>query len=208
MTASDRLWIGGGTDAGKTTVARILALTHTLALYECDGANAAHHAQLAEQDDDIAAFLSATVDERWLKPAPQDLADRSLRSFAARWPMILQDLKPLARRGRPVLAEGFDLTPELVAAVEPDLRRAVWLVPSEAFKRRSWEARRKPGFKDQASDPEAAAANLWARDLALTQIIRDQAGRLGGAIIEVDGSKAPDRIAAELTERFRPFLRL
>jgi hypothetical protein len=200
------LWIGGATDAGKTTQARRLALMHTLSLYECDRADAAQHERLAATSPSWRAFLEEGLDERWVQPTPEALRDRALASFAARFPLILEDLKTLERRGRPVLVEGFCLTPDLVAPHLDDPRRAIWLMPSEAFKRASWLARGKPSWKDKVADPERGARNLFERDLLLAREIERQAEAQAFATLIVDGTVSEDTLTAELQARFAPYL--
>jgi hypothetical protein len=133
------LWIGGATDAGKTTLARRVALVHTLALYEYDRADVAHHERLAQARPDYRDFLEQSLERRWVEQTPEALFRRSMESFEARFAFVLEALAALARRGRPVLAQGFGLTPDLVAPHLDDPRRAIWLIPSEAFKRGAWE---------------------------------------------------------------------
>jgi hypothetical protein len=201
-----QLWIGGATDAGKTTQARRLAAAHALALYECDRTDAAQHERLAAASPRYRAFLEASLDERWVQTTPEALRDRALESFADRWPMILEDLRALEPRGRLVLAEGFCLLPDLVAPLIDDPRRAIWLLPTEAFKRRSWERRGKPSFKAMLADPERGARNLFERDLLLAEEIERQAVAHGFATFTVDGALSESAVAALLKDRFSLFL--
>jgi len=200
------LWIGGATDAGKTTQARRLALTHTLALYECDRTDAAQHERLAAEDPAMAAFMAMSLDERWVQPTPGLLAERSLESFRLRFPMVLDDLAALARRGRPVLAEGFCLMPDLVAPLIAEPRQAIWLLPTEGFKRRAWAVRGKPSWRTRVADPERGARNLFERDLLLAAEIARQAAAHGFDTLTIDESRSEDEIAALLQDRFRPWL--
>jgi len=200
------LWIGGATDAGKTTVARRLARLHALALFECDRRDAAEHQRIAAVSPAYRTFLDMDVEARWVTTTPQWLLENTLTSFAERFPLILQSIHELARRGRPVLAEGWDLTPDLVAPHLDDPRRAIWLIPTEAFKRRSWAARDKPSFRRQVSDPERAVHNAFARDVLLGEEIARQAAAHGFDVMIVDGSLDAPALAAALAARFAPFL--
>ncbi|HEY3797861.1 MAG TPA: hypothetical protein VGL58_05865 [Caulobacteraceae bacterium] len=200
------LWIGGTTDAGKTTQARRLALFHTLALLECDRRDAAEHERIAAHSPAYRAFLEMTPDERWVQHTPEWLLANTLESHRDRFPLILEDAARLARRGRPVLIEGWDLTPELVAPLLEDPRRAVWMIPTETFKRRSWERRGKPAWKSQVSDPELGAANAFGRDVLLGEEIERQARALGFDVMTVDGSLSEDETTHRLEARFAPFL--
>jgi len=201
-----RLWIGGATDAGKTTQARRLAEAHNLALYECDRADAPQHERLAAASPEWRAFMDQSLEERWVKPTPAVLAERSLASFAARFPLIRDDLEALERSGRPVLAEGFCLTPDLVAPHLHDARRAIWLLPSEGFKRTAWARRGKPSWRDKVSDPERGARNLFERDLLLAAEVARQAKARGFDTLVIDGTRSEEDIAATLEARFAPFL--
>lgn len=203
---ASHLWIGGATDAGKTTVARRLALFHTLALFECDRRDAAEHARIAQASPAYRTFLDMDVEARWVATTPQWLLRNTLATFADRFPLILQSVRDLERRERPVLAEGWDLTPDLVAPHLDDPRRAIWLVPTEAFKRRSWAARDKPSWKRQVSDPERAIHNAFARDVLLGEEIARQAAAHGFDVVTVDGSQDEAAICAALEARFAPFL--
>lgn len=209
MTSSPEassLWIGGATDAGKTTQARRLALFHTLALLECDRRDAAEHERIAAASPAYRAFLDMTVEERWVATTPERLLAHTLQTFADRFPLIIEDARRLARRGRPVLIEGWDLLPDLVAPRLTDPRRAIWLLPDEAFRRRSWERRGKPAWKDQVSDPDRAVRNAFGRDVLLGQEIARQAEKHGFETLSVDGALSEADLTARLEDRFGPFL--
>src|SRR5206468_4110854 len=70
------LWIGGGPQAGKTTLSRLLAGKWDLKIYNLDW-----H---AVRDHDLrggaasAAFARLSMDERWVAPSPVDLLERSI----------------------------------------------------------------------------------------------------------------------------------
>jgi hypothetical protein len=200
------LWIGGATDSGKTTQARRLALSHTLALFECDRRDAAEHERIGAVSPAYRAFMDMDVEARWVETTPERLLDHTLTTFAERFPLILESLRALERRGRPVLAEGWDLLPDLVAPHLDDPRRAVWLAPSEAFKRLSWERRGKPAWKNQVSDFARAIDNAFGRDVLLGEEIVRQAAARGFEVWTIDGTRDEAELAAALEARFAPFL--
>ena len=200
------LWIGGATDAGKTTVARRLALAHTLSLFECDRRDAAEHERIAQASPAYRTFLGMDVEARWVTTTPEWLLQNTLATFAARFPLILQSVTELERRGRPVLAEGWDLLPDLVAPHLTDPRQAIWLIPTEDFKRRSWAARDKPSWKRQVSDPERAIRNAFTRDVLLGEEIARQAAAHGFDLMIIDGSQDEAAVFAALETRYAPFL--
>ncbi|HEX3405735.1 MAG TPA: hypothetical protein VHS81_00745, partial [Caulobacteraceae bacterium] len=201
-------WIGGSTDAGKTTLARALATRFGCELYEYDRSNSRHHQTLAAEHQDIRAFMLAGVDARWVTPSPEQLYRRAMRSFRLRWPLLLRELAELPQgRGRPLIVEGFGLLPDLVRPLMDDPRQGLWVVPTETFRRASWERRGKPGFRSQLSDPERGAASLWARDLKLAATIERQARRLKLRLVVNDGAAGAEPLADLATDWFAPFLR-
>jgi molybdopterin-guanine dinucleotide biosynthesis protein len=201
------LWIGGATDAGKTTLARALAARFGCELYEYDRTDAAHHEALAAQHHDVRAFMLASMDARWVTPTPEQLFRRAMRSFRLRWPLLLRELGELtARPGATVIIEGFGLLPDLVRPLMDDARQGLWLAPSEAFRRGSWLRRDKPGFRAQVSDPDRAAANLWGRDLLLAAEIERQAHALQLKLIINDGAMFADELVDAAADWFAPFL--
>jgi hypothetical protein len=142
------LWIGGATDAGKSTIAENLASRHSMHVYHYNGVDAEHHEKLAK---------TVPVIQGWVVPEPQALLARSLDSFVHRFPLVLADLLALPRN-KLVIAEGFGLLPELVHPVLSNPNQAVWLVPTETFKLDSMARRGKPSFRELVSDPEKAKA--------------------------------------------------
>ena len=201
------LWLGGATDAGKTTAAHALAARHDLTVYEYDRHDLPQAERLARTSAYHQAELSASLDERWVVPTPEALLSRALRSFHDRWPLVVEDLLALSA-GPPVVAEGFGLTPDLVVPVLTHPRQAIWLVPADDFKAASMERRRKPSFRAQVSDPDRARANLLQRDRLLAQAVRDQARAHGVRVVEVDGSRPVEAVAALLADHFAPFLKV
>ena len=60
-------WIGGGSGAGKSTIARRLAARHGLRLYATDEVMADHARRGVLADNPfLAAFAAMDMDERWV----------------------------------------------------------------------------------------------------------------------------------------------
>jgi adenylate kinase family enzyme len=199
------LWIGGATDSGKSTTAQKLAERHPLQVYHYDRRDLAHHEQLAKTLPAYRAFLDASLDERWVKPQPQELLQRSLQSFRDRFPLVIEDLLALPRE-HGILAEGFGLVPELLAPLLSSSTQAIWLVPTEGFKRDSMRRRGKPSFGALVSDPERAKANLHTRDRLLAEYIRDQVLQYGFTLYQVDGSHSAEEMTDLMEQHFASFL--
>jgi len=195
-------FIGGGTDSGKTTVANLLAARHGVQLYHYDRTDLRHHQRLAHSDAAIRAFMNTSLDENWLLPTPQDLMQRSLRSFELRFPLVIEDL--LALPNEPlILAEGFGLTPALLAPLLTDQRQAIWFFSTAAFKRDSMARRGKPSFGNQISDPQRARQNLFKRDRLLSEHLAAQAKQLGLRAVVVDGTQTPEELAGLVEQHFK-----
>jgi len=65
-------WIGGGSGAGKTQVARHLAVRFGLQVYGTDDAMQAHALRMpAKESPALAAFLEMDMAERWLDRSPE-----------------------------------------------------------------------------------------------------------------------------------------
>lgn len=189
-------WIGGGSGAGKSTVAHMLAGAHGLRVYGCDEAIREHGRRSdPERHPLLHSFMDLDMDERWVTRPPEVM----LRTFpwfrGEAFEMIVEDLLRLPRRPA-VLVEGFRLLPRLVAPLLGP-RRAVWLLPTPAFRRAAfdrrgftWEIPRRTG------DPPRALANLLERDRLFTEEIAEEAMAFDLPVIHVDGRLGVEALAA------------
>lgn len=141
------LWIGGPPDSGKTTIADLLATKYGLQVYHFDRHEMAHFARL--DPDRHPALYAAHPDrmgpvQRWVLPSPEEMAKSTIASWTERFGMAVEDV--LVMPAAPmIVAEGPGFFPECVAPLISDVHQAVWLVPSEGFKRASVLRRGKPG---------------------------------------------------------------
>lgn len=194
-------WIGGAPDSGKTSVAAELEQRLGTQVYNYDRSDAVHHLRLSQNRDEDADFLTQSLDERWLRSTPGELFDRAVRSFQKRFPFMLEDLLALPK-SRPIIAEGFGLLPDLLAPLLSSRRNAIWLIPTDTFKRTSILRRNKPSFRLETSDPDRARNNLVERDAMLADFVRRQAQERNLKIVEVDGSKSIGQMANLVGEHF------
>jgi hypothetical protein len=197
-------WIGGGSGAGKTTLARMLAERFACRLYSSDETMGEHSARLDPAEAPLLdAFLRSDADERWVRRDPVTMA-RTFHWFAGEgFDLILEDLRRMPT-DRLVLAEGFRLLPRLVEPHLSDRRHAAWLLPTPRFRREAFLRRRGPeAFWSATTDPKRALANLLERDRLFTEAVADEAAQADLALLPVDGTRAPDELAAELATRLR-----
>ncbi|MFF5447704.1 hypothetical protein [Streptomyces sp. NPDC012888] len=202
------LWIGGGQWAGKSTVARLLAVRYGVTAYHYD-----YHDARAHNDRRIARRLALgepvtepDPDEVWVHTTPERMAAGTLAGFPVRFQWALDDLRALVS-GRPVIAEGWGLRPELVAPVADSPRRMIVMVPTPGFReRQARELPRAASLGHPFSDPARAQANRLARDRLVAEDAVRTAHRLGIRVIEIDGSRDADAIAELVADHFGPYL--
>lgn len=180
------LWIGGGSGAGKSTVARRLAAEYGLQVYATDDVMGRHAALLtAEQAPHLARFRGMTMDERWVDRSPQEMLAGFHWFQGEGFDLIVEDLLRLPRTAA-VVAEGFRLLPHLVAPLLADGRRAVWLLPTPEFRRVAIESRGTTwDIPGRTSDPVRALGNLLARDQLFTERLGAEARGLGLQVVDV-----------------------
>lgn len=194
-------WLGGGSGAGKTTIARRLADERGLRLYSCDETLSAHASRLTAAEAPLLhAFLNMIMDERWVTRPPEVML-RTFPWFAGEgFGLIVADL--LALPPEPlILVEGFRLLPRLVAPLLSGPERAVWLAPTATFRAAAFERR---GFTwaipSKTSQPERALSNLLARDQLFTEEMVADASALGLRVIEVDGTQGIAELCARVAQ--------
>ena len=117
-----------------------------------------------------------------------------------RFAMVIADLLALPATS-PILAEGPGLLPADVAPLLTLSRQAIWLVPTEEFKRAT-QPKRGDGPASQTRDPVRAYDNLIALDLQLAAGVQASAGELGLTVLEIDGSRSIADMAIIVAQYF------
>jgi hypothetical protein len=181
-------WIGGGSGAGKSTVARQLAADHGLRLYHTEP-----FSKFVARADPGATpllhgFMAMDMDERWVNRPPEVMLQTFHGFQGEGFDLVLDDLRALPP-DPPVLAEGFSLLPRLVAPLLSRPRQAVWLLPTPEFRRAAFDSRGSTWtIPNKTSDPQRALANLLVRDRLFTEELRAQARASQLQTVDVDGS--------------------
>jgi len=200
------LWIGGGPQAGKTTLSRLLAGKWDLKIYNLDW-----H---AVRDHDLrggaasAAFARLSMDERWVAPSPVDLLERSIAVWQEGFALVVEDLLALPT-SRTIVAEGPGAFPWCVAPLLSSARQSIFLVPTP--ERRDIVASRRWGIGQRERFPgiverERALVNVGARDVLLDARIVSSCAELGLRCERFDGSLDLDESVALLEDHFREHL--
>ena len=135
----------------------------------------------------LHAFMAMDMDERWVNRTPQTMLETFPWFRGECFNLVVEDLQSLTRE-RGVVVEGFRLLPRLVAPFLSDAARAVWLLPTPDFRQAVFERRAESAswFLGRTTDPERAFRNVLERDQMFTELLREDAIRLGMPVIEVD----------------------
>jgi 2-phosphoglycerate kinase len=194
-------WIGGGSGAGKSTIARRLAARHGLRLYSTDDVMADHGRRSTPEDSPLMSeFAAMGMDERWVNRSPRTMLETFGWFRGEGFGLIVEDLLRLPKEPR-VIAEGFRLLPRLVQPLLAATDHAVWLLPTPGFRRAAFTSRGTLfQIADRTSDPGRALRNLLERDQMFTERLYGEARRLDLRVIEVEAPMTEDALAAQVTE--------
>lgn len=190
-------WIGGGSGAGKSTIARTLANEHGLRLYSSDDTIADHARRSSPSVHPLLhEFLAMDMDERWVNRPPSVMLETFHGFQGEAFEFIIEDLLALPD-DPPILAEGWRLLPRLVAPLLSRPEQAVWLIPTPELRRAAFDARGSTWEIPQKTiDPERALANLLERDQLFTGLVAREASALQLAMIEVDLDRSLDQLTS------------
>ena len=184
----DALFIGGATGAGKTTLARALAVRHGLRVLQVDSFWYEHAERAGE--------VSPPPDVQWLEWTPSTQAADFERVSRLMLGYVLDDLNALPEQPA-VVVEG----PQILPDVLPSEASAVFLIPTPEFQRRVLSPRPMP-----SSDPEQALRARLVKDRLYGEKVAAVARERGFLVLEVDGSRSSDAILARVETEFADLL--
>lgn len=197
-------WIGGGSAAGKSTVARRIAQRHGLHVYATDDAMADHARRSSPEDCPLLhSFMAMDMDERWLNRTPKTMLETFHWFKGEGFDLVIDDLLSLPREPD-IIVEGFRLLPHLVKPLLSRSSRAVWLLPTPEFRQRVVDSRGGSawGFLGRTTDPERALRNLLERDQMFTNLLRAETACLELQTIEVDSMTSDDEVVERVMKMF------
>ena len=197
-------WIGGGSAAGKSTIAHRLAAEQGLSVYATDDLMADHARRSSREDCPLLhKFMNMDMDERWVNRSPKTMLETFHWFHGEGFDFIIQDVlrRPLDAG---VIVEGFRLLPHLVKPLLSVPGHAVWLLPTPDFRHAVVESRGGSawGFLSRTSEPKRALRNLLERDRIFTDRLHTETALLGLHSIEVDTSTTEDDLAKEVKAVF------
>lgn len=198
-------WIGGGSGAGKSTIARRLADRHGWRLYATDDVMADHARRTsAAEAPFLHEFMAMDMDERWVDRSPETMLETFHWFRGEAFGLIVEDLARIPPK-TPVVVEGFRLLPHLVRPLLTEPGRAVWLLPTPEFRQVAFRSRATPEgrFTQRTGDPGRADHNIAVRDALFTMRLHEETARLGLPAITVDGTMTEDELTERVSEVFR-----
>ena len=197
-------WIGGGSGAGKSTIARRLADEYGWRLYATDEVMSEHARRTTpEEAPFLHRFMAMDMDERWVNRSPDTMFETFHWFRGEGFGLIVEDLLRLPPEPC-VIAEGFRLLPHLVKPLLAVPSQAVWLLPTPEFRQAAIQGRAMPGegFIWKTSDPERAGRNIAERDLAFVRRLGEEVQRLQLRAIEADTEMTEDDLARRVAKGF------
>jgi hypothetical protein len=193
-------WVGGGSGAGKSTVAARLAAEHGFRLYHIEPFSQFLDRTTPASAPMLHGFIHMDMDERWVHRTPEVMYETFHGFHGECFDLIVEDLLSLPS-SQPVLVDGFAALPRLVLPLVVRPSQAVWLVPSPEFRRAAFESRGSTWvIPEKTSDPSRALANLLRRDEIFSEAVRREAAELGGQVIEVHRGLTETELAALVAE--------
>ncbi|MGW0086888.1 hypothetical protein [Streptomyces sp. NPDC003393] len=197
-------WIGGGSGAGKSTIARRLADRYGWRLYATDDVMPDHARRTSPEDaPHLHEFIAMDMDERWVSRTPEVMLETFHWFQGEGFGLIVEDLLSLPKEPC-VLVEGFRLLPHLVKPLLAAPEQAVWLLPTPDFRQAAIRSRSAPGqgFLWKTSDPTKAGRNIAERDHMFTERLEGEAERLRLRTIRVDSTMTEEDLAERVIAAF------
>jgi hypothetical protein len=200
-------WIAGGTGAGKSTLAAILARQFDLDIYDGDRGERGYVARMhPDEQPRMAALIAMTPRQRWLDRPPSQVVAEMPSLNGETFPFVLEDILARPSRGL-VLVDDFRTLPRAVAPLLSWPGQAVFLLPSPVFRERALRnryadpARARANWGDE--DPQPFIAARLARDELWDAEIRRQALEADLPVLSNDGTRSLEELAGELARQFR-----
>lgn len=189
-------WLGGGSGAGKSTIAARLAAEHDLIIYSTDDAMTAHAQRCSPGECPLLEeFMRMNMDARWLDRSPEVMLQTFHWFKGEAFRFIVDDLvtRPVNQR---ILVEGFRLLPRLVAPLLRHASNAVWVLPTPSFRRHAFTSRGSLWtIAGKTSNPSQALDNLLQRDALFTERLRHEVAEVSGVSLEVYEGLTTDELA-------------
>ena len=194
-------WIGGGTGAGKSTIAKKIAEEYNLKYYSTDQAMKSH-AQRCHNCPYLESFKTMSMDERWVHRSPKEMLDTFHWFRGEAFELIIEDILNMLPNGG-IIAEGFRLLPTMVKPLLENINQSIWLIPTptfqfSAFTQRGslWQIPQKTNF------PYIALQNILERDRLFTENLHTELTSLQLPTIHVSKDISQRELFSRVTNHF------
>ena len=199
--------LGGSPCSGKSTIGQRLSARFDLHYYAVDS-RYWEQVERCTPDRHPTMHRISTMgwNEIWSRPIPVMVQDE-LEFYREMFEAIVQDLLQV-ESGKPILAEGAALLPELVAECGPaecgiDRQRALYLVPTMEFQVHHYKQREFiHGILEECENPEQAFGNWMMRDHLFGKQILRQAESKGFGTLLVDGERSLEDLLEHASRHF------
>ena len=196
-------WIGGGSGAGKSTIASRLGARYGMHVYRTDDVMGDHRTRCdLKACPNLAEFVRMDMDERWLNRSPEVMLETFHWFRGEAFDLIMEDLFELPT-DRPILVEGFRLLPALVEPFLCNRSHAVWLLPTPDFRLSAFKSRGSlMDIAGKTSNPERALDNLLRRDDMFTALLSDEAQSRELAVVTVTEGMTVEELTRRVARQF------
>lgn len=195
-------WIGGSACAGKSTLAGRFAEKYNMALYACDEHYEDHLQRITGKVKSAMYRVSQmSMNEVFFTRDVAEQLDVYTGCLREDFNYVLSDLE--GSGAGPIVVEGNQLLPALVAPLLKPMDKAIWVIPAEPFQREQYSKREWiQGILQATENPELSFNNWMKRDALFAARIRSGAGERKLKVLEADGSRTLEQNFAELERWF------
>jgi hypothetical protein len=180
--------IGGGPGAGKSSVAETLSKKYHIPFWKTDNFVGEHQQVAADKKYPVNNYIASVNEDEQPLELIKLSANQELERQKELFFVLLKDLRK--KEFDQVIIEGNCLLPDLVTERFEYPYRAVWIVPTEEFQRKTYPKRPwVPELLKQAEKPDLLLETWITRDKQYNDRVVEQAHARQLAYLEIDGHK-------------------
>jgi 2-phosphoglycerate kinase len=196
------LWLGGSPCSGKSSITDFLSKQYAIQVYHVDDAFLQHSPNFTLELYPVNYKWTHTPwQELWMQ-SQQELFEQAIEAYTEHLRFVFADLRNIEE---PVIAEGTSLLPDCIKPLITDVSQALWVVPTEAFQRKTYPQRGVfvAYILQHCDDPEIALQNWMDRDVAFARWVEERTRHLKLPCIRIDGRHSIEENAAFVASHFQ-----